>query len=143
MMESAESIRRYLPQDVWVTSINLEDACFHIPIHRGYRKCLRFQTWDRIYQFRALPFGLSPGPWVFLFSGIPVRPSFLPNHSNFGSISQNQSTDSLITAKPRRVCSYVADPTQSLHPQKNWFVWDGDTPAKPNIASLNIGISMF
>ena len=48
------------------------------------------------------------------FSGIPVRPSFLPGHSNSGSMSQYQSTDSLIPAKPRRMCSYVADSAQSL-----------------------------
>ena len=65
-MESAESIRRSLPRDAWVTSIDLVDTYFHIPIHRGYRKCLRFQTRDTIYQFRALPFGFSPAPWVFL-----------------------------------------------------------------------------
>ena len=64
-MESAESIPRSLPRDAWVTSIDLVDAYFHIPIHRGYRKFLRFQTRDRIYHFRALPFGLSPAPWVF------------------------------------------------------------------------------
>ena len=64
-MESAKSIRRSLPRDAWVTSVDLVDTYFHIPIHRGYRKCLRFQTRDTIYQFRALPFGLSPAPWVF------------------------------------------------------------------------------
>ena len=64
-METAESIQRSLPRDAWVTSIDLVDAYFHIPIHRGYRRCLRFQTRDTIYQFRALPFGLSPAPWVF------------------------------------------------------------------------------
>jgi hypothetical protein len=64
-MESAESIRRSLPRDAWVTSIDLVDTYFHIPIHRGYRECLRFQTRDTIYQFRALPFGLSPASWVF------------------------------------------------------------------------------
>ena len=117
-MESAESIPRSLPRDAW----------------------------DRIYQFWALPFGLSPAPWVFTkimtqkmlvhvmginlcqylddqclrdtvqlppdsrqevgndpkteipFSGRSVQPSFLPGHSNSGSISQNQSTDSLIPA---------------------------------------------
>ena len=62
-VESAESNRRSLPR--WVTSIDLVDAYFDIPIHRGYRKFLRFQTWDRIYQFRALASGLSPAPWVF------------------------------------------------------------------------------
>ena len=64
-MESAESIQRSLPRDAWVTSIDLVDTYFHIPIHRGYRKFLRFQTRDTIYQFRALPFGLSPASWVF------------------------------------------------------------------------------
>ena len=64
-METAESIRRSLPRDAWVTSIDLVDAYFHIPIHRGYRKFRRFQTRDATYQFKALPFGLSPAPWVF------------------------------------------------------------------------------
>ena len=48
----------------WHLGHLLVDIYFHIPIHRGYRKCLRFQTRD-IYQFQALPFGLSPAPWVF------------------------------------------------------------------------------
>ena len=49
------------------------------------------------------------------FSGIPVRPGFLPGHSNSGSISQNQGTDLLIPANPRRMCSYMADPARSLY----------------------------
>ena len=64
-MESAESIQRYLPRDTWVSSIDFVDTYFHIPIHRGYRKCLRFQARDTIYQFRALSFIFSPAPWVF------------------------------------------------------------------------------
>ena len=49
------------------------------------------------------------------FSEIPVRPGFLPGHSNSGSISQNQGTDLLIPANPRRMCSYMADPARSLY----------------------------
>ena len=64
-METAESIRQSLPRDAWVTSIDLVDAYFYISIHRSYRKFLRFQTRDATYQFRALPFGLSPAPWTF------------------------------------------------------------------------------
>ena len=58
-------------------------------------------------------FGTDPKTEI-PFSGIPVRPGFLPGHSNSGSISQNQSTDLRIPAKPRRICSYVADPARSL-----------------------------
>ena len=64
-MESAESIRRFLPRDARVTSIDLVGTYFHIPVHKGYRKCLRFQTRNTLYQFWALSFGLSPATWVF------------------------------------------------------------------------------
>ena len=42
-MESAESIRRCLPGDAWVTSINILDTYFHIPIHRGYQNVFYFR----------------------------------------------------------------------------------------------------
>ena len=65
-MESAESIRQSLPRDAWVASIDLVDTYFHMLIHRGYqKKIIQFQTRDTIYQYRALPFSLSPAPWVF------------------------------------------------------------------------------
>ena len=41
--------------------IDLIDAYCHSTIHQGYRKFLRFQTWDTFY----LPFDLSPASWVF------------------------------------------------------------------------------
>ena len=75
----------------------------------------------------------------FLFLCIPVRPGFLPGHSNSGSISQNQSTDSLIHAQPRRMCSYVADPAT----QKNWFLWDGCTQRSPTLHLSTLGLQCF
>ena len=45
--------------------IDLIDAYFHIIIHQDYRKFLWFQTRDTFYQFKVLPFDLSPAPWVF------------------------------------------------------------------------------
>ena len=64
-METAESIRRSLPREAWVTSIDLINAYFHITINQGYPKFIRSQTRDTLYQFKALLFGLSPAPWVF------------------------------------------------------------------------------
>ena len=49
----------------WATSLDLRDAYFHIPIHRKSRRYLRFFFKGKIYQFRALPFGLSVSPYVF------------------------------------------------------------------------------
>ena len=49
----------------WITSIDFEDACFHIPIHRQSRKYMHFHVQGRSYQFKALSFGLSRVPMKF------------------------------------------------------------------------------
>jgi hypothetical protein len=64
-MESAESVRLCLTQGTWTFSIDLTDAYFHVPIHPASRKFLRICFKGKIYQFRALPFGLKPAPWLF------------------------------------------------------------------------------
>jgi hypothetical protein len=48
-----------------VATINLKDAYFYVPIHPLARKFLRFWWKGVLYQFMALPFGLSPAPKVF------------------------------------------------------------------------------
>ena len=64
-METPETVRTFLQQGEWVTSIDFGDAYFHIPIQEQSRKYLRFHIQDQTYQFRALPFGLSTAPLEF------------------------------------------------------------------------------
>ena len=64
-METPETIRISLQQGEWVTSLDFSDAYFHIPIHPGSRKYLRFHFQNQSYQFKALPFGLSTAPMEF------------------------------------------------------------------------------
>ena len=64
-MESAESIRASLLQGWWTFSIDLKDAYLHVPVHPSSRKFLRVCFGGKVYQFKALPFGLSPAPWLF------------------------------------------------------------------------------
>ena len=60
----------------WVVSVDLKDAYFHIPIHKKSRHLLRFavETDDglRVFQFRALPFGLTSAPRVFTKVILPL-----------------------------------------------------------------------
>ena len=49
----------------WAFSLDQTDAYLHIPIHYRSRKFLRFTLRGRVYQFKALPFGLSTSPFVF------------------------------------------------------------------------------
>ena len=73
-METPQSIRRGLKKGMWVFSIDLKDAYFHIPIHPASRKYLRICLDQDVYQFRALPFGISSAPWLFtkIFKQIAV-----------------------------------------------------------------------
>ena len=64
-METAESIRKSIRKGEWVTSIDLTDAYFHVPIHPQSQKYLRFQTKKGVFQFWALPFGVTTAPLEF------------------------------------------------------------------------------
>ncbi|KAK7105299.1 hypothetical protein V1264_016700 [Littorina saxatilis] len=64
-METPATVWDALRQGDWVTSIDLSDTYFHILIHHLDMKWLRFRWGDKVYQFRALPFGLSLAPWIF------------------------------------------------------------------------------
>ena len=64
-METASSVRAAIQPFDWATSLDLRDAYFHVLIHPKSRPWLRFTWANRIFQFRALPFGLSLSPWVF------------------------------------------------------------------------------
>ena len=64
-METLEEVRLALRKNDWVTSLDLKDAYFHVPIHARSRRYLRFHFLGRTYQFRALCFGLATAPYVF------------------------------------------------------------------------------
>lgn len=64
-METLCSIMKALKKGDFAISLDLTDACFHIPIHIDFQKYLRFRFLGQSYQFRAMPFGLRSAPRVF------------------------------------------------------------------------------
>ena len=48
-----------------MTSLDLKDTYFAIPVHHEHRKFLRFRWGTQSFQFNSLPFGLSTAPRVF------------------------------------------------------------------------------
>jgi len=63
--ETQAQIRASLQPNQWTISVDLQDAFFHIPIHRESRRYLRFHFQGRTFQYKALPFGLKTAPWIF------------------------------------------------------------------------------
>ena len=64
-METADVVRNSLEQGEWATSLDFTDAYFHVLMHPSSRKYLRFALGGQVYQFRALPMGLSSSARVF------------------------------------------------------------------------------
>ena len=75
----------------------------------------------------------------------PVVPLEEREHLRTAPFGASSLFDELATKLKLRdkVASRQRDSARTLRPQKKWFLWDGCTPVKPNIASLKIGISMF
>ena len=75
-MESNQSVLRSIRSFDWMISIDFKDAYLQVLIHPDSRKFLRFVVDGRVYQFKALCFGLSTAPQV-LKRVMALVPSFL------------------------------------------------------------------
>lgn len=64
-MEDLRTALNILKEGDFMCRLDLKEAYLMIPIAFEYRKFLRFRFNDKVYQFSALPFGLSPAPCVF------------------------------------------------------------------------------
>lgn len=64
-MEDWRTVIKLMQKDCFMSSIDLKDAYFLIPIHTSSRKYLRFSFNNILYEFTCLPFGLSSAPYVF------------------------------------------------------------------------------
>ena len=78
-MTTPRVVTNALHEGDWAVSIDLKDAYFHVPIHVRSRRLLRFaldiDNELRIFQFKALPFGLTSAPRVFTKVILPVGQS--------------------------------------------------------------------
>ena len=64
-MLTISHVRSSLLPQAWFTSLDLQSAYWHVPIHRRFRPYLAFQANEDVFQFRVLPFGLNIAPRVF------------------------------------------------------------------------------
>ena len=62
-MVTVQDVRACLPPRSWLTSLDLRDAYWHVPIAPSYRKFLAFSlpmpNGQSDYAFKAMPFGLN------------------------------------------------------------------------------------
>lgn len=64
-MEHLLTFLPFIRRGMFLTSLDLKDAYFSIPINSEFRKYLRFSWRDRLFEFQCLCFGLSSAPYTF------------------------------------------------------------------------------
>ena len=68
------SLARAIKQNDWFTSVDLNDAFFHISIYPPHRKYIRFAYQGICYEFTVLPFGCNLSPRTFCVRRRAWRP---------------------------------------------------------------------
>ena len=64
-MDTFQKTVQLITEGCFMASIDLRDAYYSVPIAVEHRKYLKFSFEGKLWQFRALPNGLSTGPRLF------------------------------------------------------------------------------
>ena len=125
-MDHLETATDMMFPGAWLTSIDLKEAYYAIPLHEDDRKYICFQWNNRYFEFTCLPFGLSSTPWIYTKTLKPIYAEFHSRgFSGFGYID-----DSFIIAdsyeESLQATKYLCDLFSKLgfrvHPDKSKLI---------------------
>jgi len=124
-MDTLESVMKLVDPDCYMASIDLKDAYYSVPIHRDDQKYLKFKWKGVLYQFTALPNGLSSGPRIFTkLLKVPFSHLRKQGHIVTGYIDDTliigQSTDQTVAAVNETV-RILSDLGFVIHQEKSVF----------------------
>lgn len=64
-LEDVRTVCKLLLKGDYMTTIDMKNAYFLVPVQVNHRHFLRFMFFGKLYQFNCLPFGLASAPFVF------------------------------------------------------------------------------
>ena len=117
-MDTIEAVINLMRLDCFRASIDLTNAYFSIPIAEEHRCFLRFVWMDELYQFTALPNGLSSGPRIFTKVLKPVYAHL----RQLGPITCGYIDDSYIMGDTYDTCLTSIRATHDLFKSLGFFV---------------------
>ena len=103
--ETFKVVLDLLQKDDFLTSVDMEQAYFHIPIHAESQKFLKFYWNGHLYKFVCLCFGLASAPYVFTKVLKPVFSYF----RQIGIRCSYYIDDSLTMNKDKETCKNNTD----------------------------------
>ena len=110
-MDTLATALTLITNDCFMTSLDLKDAYYSVPICEEHRKWLRFQWRGRLFEYNALPNELASAPMLFTKLMKPVYASLRAK----GHISTAFLDDSLLVGITRERCMQdVLDSLETL-----------------------------
>ena len=125
-MDHLETATNMMFPGAWLTSIDLKEAYYAIPLHEEDRKYICFQWNNKYYEFTCLPFGLSSAPWIYTKT---LRPIFADFHSKgfsgFGYIDDSfiiSETFEESVKATKYLCEIFTKLGFRVHPEKSKLI---------------------
>lgn len=124
-MNTLKTAINLMTQNCWFASVDLKDAYFSVAIHKDHKKFFRFVWKNDLFEFQAMPNGLSPAPREFTKILTPVFASLRER----GFLNVFYIDDTLLLGDSYDECfanvKQTADLLDSLgftiHPRKSVF----------------------
>ena len=125
-LDTLEAAIKLLKPNCFMTSIDLRDTYYSIPIAPEYRKYLKFSWRGVLYQFTVLPMGLTSSPRIFTKV---LKPFFATLRARFGFSCLGYIDDSLYAESSYALCQDATLTATKLlinlgfvpHPSKSIF----------------------
>ena len=106
-MDTLQSAIDLMKPGCFMTSIDLRDAYYSVPVSPTYRKYLKFLWRDQLYQFTCLHMGLSSSPRIFTKV---MKPVFAHLRSEWGHCCFGYIDDSIYLEDTQQLAE-----TSTLH----------------------------
>lgn len=134
-MEDIKTVRKIISQGSYMATLDIRDAYFLIPIHKGSRKFLRFMWEEEIFEFQCLPFGLCSAPWLFTKIMKPVA-SYLRSR---GWMSVVYLDDWLLIGNSVEQCKRNVEVTCNLLTSLGFIINIEKSKLEPSTSRLFLG----
>ncbi len=100
-MDTLETAIKIMKPECFMSSIDLRDAYYAVPILPAHRKFLKFCCQGELYQFTALPMGLTSSPRIFTKV---MKPVFATLRSRYGHSCLAYIDDSIYIEDSMTLC---------------------------------------
>ena len=123
-MDTLETALKLMTENCFMTSLDLKNAYYSIPIAKEPQKYLKFVWNNARYAFKCLPMGLSSSPRIFTKL---MKPGFATLWSKFGYKCISYIDDSLYFGDTYNECEQVTFTAAqfltsvgfTIHPEKS------------------------